>query len=122
MVVRRSISIWQRRILIVLVSGGVLAYFGWHAFHGNYGIYARQALEARVAELQKELEEVTAERRAAERRVMLLRAESLDPDLLEERARETLSLAHPNDVVIVERAVVPPAAIPPRRAVPPRRP
>jgi cell division protein FtsB len=31
----------------------------------------------------------------------LLRPESLDPDMLEERARVLLNLAHPNDIVIM---------------------
>jgi cell division protein FtsB len=109
MVVRR-ISAWQKRILAGLLACGAIGYFAWHAFHGNYGIYAREAVELRVAELRQELAEVTAERRASEHRVSLLKAQSLDPDILEERARETLGLAHPNDVVVLERPAPQPAA------------
>jgi cell division protein FtsB len=85
-----------------LAAAGI-GYFGWHAHHGEYGLFARERAEARVVELGRELEEVRDERRSLERRVNLLKAESLDPDILEERSREALGLAHPNDVVILRR-------------------
>jgi cell division protein FtsB len=107
MVVRGTINRWRKRIAIVLFAGGAITYFGWHAYHGNSGIYAREQVEARVAALEQELASVRAERLGMQRRVQLLRAESLDPDLLEERAREMLSLAHPNDVVVFQRAAEP---------------
>jgi cell division protein FtsB len=107
MVVHRRFNRWQKRLAVLFMASGAIAYFGWHAFHGNQGIYAREAVEVRVAELEGELAAVRAERRSMQRRVQLLRAESLDPDLLEERARETLGLAHPNDVVVLERGADP---------------
>ena len=41
----------------------------------------------------RELERVTAERKQWEHRVSLLRADKLDPDLLDERARAMLNYA-----------------------------
>jgi cell division protein FtsB len=38
-----------------------------------------------------------------ERDVVLLRPESLDPDMLDERARAILNLAHPDDLVMMKR-------------------
>jgi cell division protein FtsB len=102
-VVNRTVLRWQRAILIAVLATGTISYFGWHAHHGNYGIFARERLDVRVAELARELADVRAERQAMERRVSLLKAQSLDPDILEERARESLGLAHPNDVVILQR-------------------
>ena len=107
MVVHRAVWRWQRRLAVLLIAGVMIGYFAWHAFHGNYGIYAREALETRVADLERELATVRADRLAMQRRVTLLRNDSLDPDLLEERAREMLSLAHPNDVVVYERGAEP---------------
>jgi cell division protein FtsB len=43
---------------------------------------------------------VEAERSTLERRVDLLRADHLDRDMLDERARVQLNLAGPNDTVI----------------------
>ena len=37
------------------------------------------------------------------RRVELLHPEHLDPDMLDERARETLGLMHPDEVVVFQR-------------------
>ena len=48
----------------------------------------------------RELERVTAERKKWEHRVSLLRADRLDPDLLDERARAMLNYAHPRDLVL----------------------
>ena len=38
-----------------------------------------------------------------ERDVALLRPESLDPDMLDERARAILNLAHPDDLIMMKR-------------------
>jgi cell division protein FtsB len=38
-----------------------------------------------------------------ERDVALLRPESLDPDMLDERARAILNLAHSNDLIMLKR-------------------
>lgn len=94
---------WQRAIIFVLTGGAMIGYFAYHAFQGNYGIFAQERLEAQVAQLSADLAQVTAERKALQHQVMLLSSQTIDPDLLEERVRETLNLAHPNDVVIVER-------------------
>ncbi|MBI3710032.1 MAG: septum formation initiator family protein [Proteobacteria bacterium] len=59
-------------------------------------------LRERIVEAQAQLDEVTAERRALERRVALLRPDNLDPDLLDERARLVLNLARPDEVVIFD--------------------
>jgi cell division protein FtsB len=121
MVVRRRAATWQRRLLVATLACGMIAYFVWHAFHGNYGIHAKQALEIRAGELEAELAEARAERQAMERRVALLKSQSIDPDILEERARESLSLAHPNDIVILRRADPPPRAETPAPAAQPRQ-
>jgi cell division protein FtsB len=44
---------------------------------------------------------VRAERDALDHRVGLLRPEHLDRDMLDERAREMLNLAGPNEIVIL---------------------
>ena len=48
----------------------------------------------------RELERVTAERKQWEHRVSLLRADKLDPDLLDERARAMLNYVHPRDLIL----------------------
>ena len=78
----------------------LLAYFAYHAVEGEYGLTALDRLQDRQAQLSAELAELKDDRAALEARVDLMRPESLDPDMIDERARQALSLAHPRDIVI----------------------
>ena len=89
-----------RQALIPLVCVIVLSYFAYHAVYGRHGFIAWLSLQNSVDTLQQQLEEVQATRRSLDQQVSLLRPESLDPDLLDERARATLGLAAPNEIVI----------------------
>ncbi|MBM6595736.1 FtsB family cell division protein [Microvirga pudoricolor] len=101
MVIRRR----ARRILIPLVlygiSAGIAAYFVHHAHTGARGMEARQQYEGLAANLNAEYEQVRTERTEWERRIGLLRADQIDQDLLEERARVMLGRVHRNDLVII---------------------
>ncbi|MCW2307597.1 FtsB family cell division protein [Rhodobium gokarnense] len=77
-----------------------LAYFAYHAFHGDYGLFARERFDSEAAHLGEELADLKATKEKLERRVALLRPESLDPDMIEERARESLNVVHQDEVVI----------------------
>lgn len=94
-----------RNVLIAIgfyaIAGGMVGYFAWHAQYGDRGLKAKAAYKIRIAMLQQEFEEVKAERQEWERRVRLLKAASLDRDLLDERARTLLNAAHRNDVVLI---------------------
>ncbi len=101
---RRRVRSRAAGLLIPFFSLLVVAYFVWHGLHGQNGYWARASMDAQAQSLQEELDRLQAERRKLERHVALLRPESLDPDMLEERAREILNLAHPNDVVIMRES------------------
>ena len=101
--VRRSMRQWQLAAIMLVVVAGGSGYFAYHAYHGRLGLKARGELVARIAELKNERSLVRGERALWERRVDLLSADKLDPDFLEEQARDTLNWSHGNDVVIVER-------------------
>ncbi|MEP3275413.1 MAG: septum formation initiator family protein [Stappiaceae bacterium] len=85
------------------VTLGVLAYFGFHALNGQYGLVGRERYERQAAELQTVLDGLAARRMQLEERVTLLRPESLDPDMIDERARASLNLLHPNEVAVLRR-------------------
>ena len=78
----------------------MIGYFGINAYTGNRGLRAKQDLDRQIAELTGELSKLKAERTVWERRVSLLRADSLDPDMLDERARVLLDYADPNDLTL----------------------
>lgn len=79
----------------------VVAYFAYHTVQGDRGLVALTHLQGEVAEAQRVLDQVRGERVELERRTTLLRPDSLDPDMLEERARTQLNQSHPDDLVIL---------------------
>jgi cell division protein FtsB len=78
----------------------ILGYFAYHAVEGDYGLFALGKLVERVAALETELDAVRAERKEMEKHVALMRPESLDKDMIDERAREALNMADAKDIVI----------------------
>lgn len=96
----RLSSFKLRNIVIPVGCLGVMAYFAYHAVHGDHGLYASWRLQARVEALREGRDGLVAVRRDLEHKVGLMRPESIDPDMLDEQARATLNLAHPNDIVI----------------------
>lgn len=79
----------------------VVAYFLYHSVEGDRGIVAWQQLQGQIKMARDSLNALSAERAALERRVSLLRADHLDPDLLEERARLVLNYLHSSEVVVL---------------------
>ncbi|WP_328804989.1 FtsB family cell division protein [Stappia albiluteola] len=91
----------RRRLVIPALAIATVGYFGFHALNGEFGLVGRARIEHRVESLKLELETLRAERRELEMRVVLLRPESLDPDMIDERARQALNLVHPQEVAIL---------------------
>ena len=79
----------------------VLGYFAFHGVEGDYGLYALQKLKQRENSLNAKLAELASERERMEKRVALMRPESLDPDMIDEKARQSLNMAHRNDRIII---------------------
>jgi cell division protein FtsB len=82
-------------------AGGAVTYFAYHAHHGARGLHAKTNYKIKIASLQAELRDVKQERTDWERRVNLMNASNLDRDILDERARSLLNLAHKNDVIVI---------------------
>jgi cell division protein FtsB len=78
----------------------LISYFGVNAYSGNYGLRAKQEIEREIRDLNAELFALRAERENWQRRIGLLRSESLDPDILEERAQVLLNYGDPRDLVL----------------------
>ncbi len=89
-----------RPLLLPLYCLFILGYFAFHAVEGDYGLFALGKLKERVASLDAELTEIRAAREQLERHVALMRPESLDRDMIDERAREALNMADAKDIVI----------------------
>jgi cell division protein FtsB len=95
----------RRTILTVLglycCAALFIGYFGVNAFTGAHGLRAQADLDHELAVMQKELTRLKAERTVWERRVSLLRADRIDPDMLDERARALLGYVDPRDVTLL---------------------
>jgi cell division protein FtsB len=89
------------RLIIPAVSALFLAYFGFHAYHGEFGIFSKYQLEARAAELNIELAKAKSQRVELERRVQLLHDGTLEKDMLDEQARRALNLSRADEMTIM---------------------
>lgn len=88
-------------LILPAVLAAVSAYFVHQSARGQYGDEARAALRAERAAKADELAGLIERREALQRRVLKLRTDALDADLLDERVRRKLNLAHPNELVIL---------------------
>jgi cell division protein FtsB len=77
-----------------------ISYFSYHLVEGNRGLFAYLKLQHEIQKAEGEYHITLQERRRLEKRVRLLSQENLDLDMLEERARAVLGLAHPDELVI----------------------
>ena len=80
-----------------------LAYFGFHAVQGDRGLMAWWKLRQHIEVASVRLNKITKERQKLEQQVRLLHPESLDPDMLEERARIMLNYGHVDDIVALDQ-------------------
>ncbi|MBM3518648.1 MAG: septum formation initiator family protein [Alphaproteobacteria bacterium] len=96
----------RRRLRLVVVPAAcalIGVYFGYHLVQGDRGLVAWLDLSQRIKRSETRLEVLSAERAERERRVALLRPDSLDRDLLDEQARRLLGVGHADEVVLLRR-------------------
>ena len=103
MVTRKRFRTVLNALALYSIAALVIGYFGVNAYSGNRGLRAKQDLDQQIAQLSGELAGLKAERGTWERRVSLLRADSIDPDMLDERARAMLDYVHPRDLTMTIR-------------------
>lgn len=78
----------------------VLIYFVYHMTQGERGILSWIRLRHTINEAETQLTDLQKTRETLEKRVRLLHPQSLDKDMLEERARVVLNFADKEEVVI----------------------
>jgi cell division protein FtsB len=100
MVTRNRFRAVLNALALYTIAAALIGYFGVNAYDGNYGLRAKQDLDQQIAQLSGELATLKVERAGWERRVSLLKAESIDPDMLDERARVLLNYADPRDLTL----------------------
>ncbi|MGH1481294.1 MAG: FtsB family cell division protein [Geminicoccales bacterium] len=107
---RRSFNLRRRfrwQSWLVIIGMGLAVYFGYHAVNGDRGLLASQQLEQKLRSAEKRLARIEQDRLRLERRVKRLRPSTLDPDLIDELARETLTMMESDDVIVFLEAEKP---------------
>jgi cell division protein FtsB len=98
--VLRAIRNRLRAIAPPVVFLAITYYFGWNAVHGKSGLEAQHVQQQELAQATARNEAVAAERLAWQTKIADLNGQSIQPDMLDEQAREVLNLANPQDMVI----------------------
>ena len=81
MVTRPRLRSFFTALGLYVLAALLIGYFGVNAYTGDHGLRARQDLDRQIAALTTELGQATAERDLWERRVKLLKSDSVDPDM-----------------------------------------
>jgi cell division protein FtsB len=92
-----------RHLVGPMIGLGAVAYFAYHTVEGDRGVLAWVRLKNEILEAELQLAKVATERQSIEHRVLLLRPDHLDPDMLEERARVMLNMGRDDEVVVFEK-------------------
>ena len=101
MSITRDLKRWCKAAVPPMAFMALTAYFAWSASHGDRGLQSFSHRQDQLRDAQAEQARTQTEMEVWERRVAALRSSRLDPDALDERARATLNLADPADVVVM---------------------
>jgi cell division protein FtsB len=100
MVTRKRIRTVLSTLALYSIAALVIGYFSVNAYTGDHGLHAKQDLDQQIERLSAELAGLRTERGNWQRRVSLLKPESIEPDMLDERARALLDYADPRDLTL----------------------
>ncbi|MGM0560624.1 MAG: FtsB family cell division protein [Pseudomonadota bacterium] len=89
-----------RQVAPQVLAACVVVYFVFHAIQGDRGLLAYLQLTQQLEETEAVAQDLSERRTAWEHKVSLLKPGSLDPDMLEERARSVLNYLRDDEVVI----------------------
>ena len=90
-----------RFILPRVLAVCTVVYFAYHAVEGDRGFLTWLRLKQELAQVHETQNVLHAERDEIQSRVSLLRPDNLDPDLLEERARDVLNYGRESEVIVI---------------------
>lgn len=76
-------------------------YFSYHVVSGERSYLRLMSLERGIQRLTQQQDDLSGQRKALVNKVAMLRPGSIDPDLLEERARVVLGYHHPDEIVVI---------------------
>lgn len=90
-----------RHLALTAALLGVQGYLVYSAISGQFGIENRAQIIADIEVLDDKSSALQAEIDAYKHRVQLMNPKHLDPDLITERARALLNMAHADDILVM---------------------
>lgn len=90
-----------RQNMLTIIGLCLCAYFSWHIVAGQRSSFRLMSLERQIVKVSGQYDQTHAKREQLEARVIKLRPGSIDPDLLEERARVILGYVRPDEHVVI---------------------
>jgi cell division protein FtsB len=103
MVTRPRLRSFFTALGLYVLAALLIGYFGVNAYTGDHGLRARQDIDRDIGSLTTELTQATTERELWERRIKLLKSGSVDPDMLDERARALLDYGDPRELILLPK-------------------
>jgi cell division protein FtsB len=100
MIVMREIRKRARALTGPVLGLMLTGYFGYHLVEGDRGLRAWMHLSQELRQAKEQLAAVSARRTELQHRVAHMRADHVDPDLLELQIRKTLDVLRPDEIVI----------------------
>lgn len=98
---RRNQQKFLSAFIATALSFGLFLYFAYHLAHGDRGYFALKGVETKLVENNTRYERLRHDREILENKVKLLRPETIDTDLLDERARVVLGFIGKNEKVLI---------------------
>jgi len=90
-----------KKLAITMVLVCFQAYLGYSVVSGQYGIISHEQLKMDISALEAESVKLQAEIDSYNMKISLFDPKRLDPDILSERARALLSMAHKDDRIVL---------------------
>jgi len=90
-----------RHVAVALGLVAFQGYLGYSVVTGQFGIESQDVLEVEINELGAKSGALQAEIDSFRHRIDLFQTTRMDPDLVSERARALLSMAQPDDIVVM---------------------
>jgi len=97
----RELKVRAGQVVGPVIGMTVVVYFAYHAVQGDRGLLALGKLRGEVNALQAQVLDVRNERFELQNKAHMLRPETIDPDLLEERARVLLGFGKPDEWIVI---------------------
>ena len=90
-----------RQTILSVAGALIVGYFLYHTLQGGRGWFEVLRLQQQVRDSQNTLSQLQKEHQDLDRRIHMMRPDSLDPDLLDEESRKALDYTKPNEVIIL---------------------